>query len=718
MTFDFHAKDIINDRGLIERSETLFTRPIQYLKGIGEKRAERLNQVGIYTIGDLLQYYPRRYLDRSHITPIRHVRPNDTATVVGKIVTQGIKKGARSRFIMVISDNTGMVHCVWFHRLNYWQKRFKVGQTIAVSGKFGYFGGLQIIHPEFDLLSGEGEDREEEFVHTGKIIPLYPSTESLGQVGLDSRGFRRVIRQLLSNHGEEIDEILPQSILQRHNLMPLAEAFQNIHFPADFEQLRQAQRRLKFNELFLMEFLLAYRKHYIATQQKGIQFATVGERVKALVDRLPFALTEAQKKVLREIRADMKSPRPMYRLLQGDVGSGKTMVALVSMLIAVENGYQAALMAPTEILAEQHYLTFHRWLDELGVRVHLLIGGQRAQHRTEVLTAIERGDCDIIIGTHALIQQPVTFHRLGLVVIDEQHRFGVAQRAMLTEKGERPDVLVMTATPIPRTLSLTIYGDLDVSILDEMPEGRIPVRTSWRYENKRPEIYQFVRTKVAEGHQAYIVFPLIEESEKLDLQAATESYEEMARGIFSQFRLALLHGRMPPEEKDAIMMAFKNGEIQILVSTTVIEVGVDVPNATIMVIENAERFGLTQLHQLRGRVGRGSEQSYCILIAKPPLTPEAITRLNTMTQSNDGFKIAEVDLKLRGPGEFFGTRQHGLPELKIADPIEDSALLFEARQEAFGLAPHHTEFIETAKALARNPLFQNYRDKLELTRIG
>ncbi len=703
---------------MIERSEKLFTTPIQYLKGIGTKRAEELNQVGIHTIGDLLQYYPRRYLDRSNITPIRKVRPNDTATVIGKIVTQGIKKGKRSRFIMVIADDTGVIHCVWFHQLNYWQKRFKEGQTIAVSGKFRYFGGLEIIHPEFDLLSEDGDDRDEELVNTGKIIPLYSSTESLNRVGLDSRGFRRVIRQLLANYGDAIREVFPQSVLQRHRLMPLSEAFQNIHFPADFGRLREAQRRLKFNELFLMEFLLAYRKHQIATQQKGIQFASVGARVKTLVDQLPFELTEAQKKVLREIRADMKSPRPMYRLLQGDVGSGKTIVALVSMLIAVENGYQAAMMAPTEILAEQHYLTFKRWLSGMGVQVRLLIGGQSSNQRNEVLKAMEQGDCDIVVGTHALIQDTVKFRRLGLVVIDEQHRFGVAQRAMLVEKGEQPDVLVMTATPIPRTLSLTIYGDLDVSILDEMPEGRIPVRTSWRYDNKRADIYQFVRTKVAEGRQAYIVFPLIEESEKLDLQAAIESYEQMTQGVFSGFKVALLHGRMSAEQKDAIMMAFKAGEIQILVSTTVIEVGVDVPNASIMVIENAERFGLTQLHQLRGRVGRGSEQSYCILIAKPPLTPEAVTRLNTMIQTTDGFKIAEVDLKLRGPGEFFGTRQHGLPELKIADPIEDGALLMEAREEAFKLAPNHAEFAETVAALSHNPLFQNYRDKLELTRIG
>ncbi len=701
-----------------ETSNKTLNTSIQFLKGIGEKRAEALNKAGIQTIGDLLQYYPRRYLDRSHITPIRNIRPNDTATVVGKIVTQGIKKGVRSRFIVLLSDNTGFLSCVWFHQLPYWQRLFKVGQTLAVSGKFGYFGGLQIVHPEFDLLSEDGEDREDEFLHTGKIIPLYPSTESLSRSGLDSRGFRRIMRNLLKSYGSQIDEILIDSIIQRHKLVYLDEAFQNIHFPKDFDALNRARQRLKFDELFLMEFMLAYRKHKINLQQKGIHFDAVGERLKTLVDKLPFELTEAQKKVIREIRADMKRSSPMYRLLQGDVGSGKTIVALVSMLIAVENGYQAALMAPTEILAEQHFLTFRHWLEELGVNVSLLIGGQRKKEREQILASIEQGECEIIIGTHAIIEEPVKFQKLGLVVIDEQHRFGVSQRAILTEKGENPDVLVMTATPIPRTLSLTVYGDLDVSILDEMPEGRMPVRTSWRYNNKRTEIYEFVKTKVAEGQRAYIVFPLIEESEKLDLQAATESYEAMSAGIFANFKLALLHGRMKNEEKDAIMTSFKNGEIQILVSTTVIEVGVDVPQATIMVVENAERFGLTQLHQLRGRVGRGSEQSYCILIAKPPLTEEAVTRLNTMKQTNDGFKIAEVDLKLRGPGEFFGTRQHGLPELKIADPIQDMALLQEAREEAFRIVNHKTEFNEMAGLLFQNPFFQNYKDKIDMTRIG
>jgi len=467
-----------------------------------------------------------------------------------------------------------------------------------------------------------------------------------------------------------------------------------------------------------MEFMLANRKHKINQQQKGTTFGMVGEGVRELISQLPFKLTDAQRKVLREIYTDMKKPSPMYRLLQGDVGSGKTIVALVTMLIAVENGYQAALMAPTEVLAEQHYLTFRKLLEELQVDVNLLIGGQRKSEREAILTSIETGECPIVIGTHAVIQENVKFHKLGLIVIDEQHRFGVAQRALLMEKGVNPDVLVMTATPIPRTLSLTVYGDLDVSIIDEMPEGRKPVKTYWRFDDKRKEIYQFLKSKIAEGQQAYIVFPLIEESEKLDLKAATESYEKMSQGIFSEYNIALLHGRMKSKEKDAIMTAFKKGEIPILVSTTVIEVGVDVPQATIMVIENAERFGLTQLHQLRGRVGRGAEQSYCILITAPPLSEEAKIRLTTMTETNDGFKIAEIDLQLRGPGEFFGTRQHGLPELKIANPIHDASLLLEARDEAFQIIKNPEELTRLTNFMLHNSLMRHYQDKIEWLSVG
>jgi ATP-dependent DNA helicase RecG len=702
----------------LQNKEKLLNTPVQYLKGIGEKRAQALETIGIFSFSDLMQYYPRRYLDRSNITPIRNLKINETATVVGKVQTCGIKKGARSRFILVLTDETGFLSCVWFHQIQFWQKRFKPGQLLAVSGKIGYFGGKQIIHPDFDLLSEESENLEDDFLHTGAIIPIYSSTEKLSRIGLDSRGFRRIIKYLIQNHVDSIEETLPHSIVLQNKLLPFSLALKNIHFPDNFQMMKQAQQRLKFEELFLLQFMLALRKQKIHQQQSGIVFSDIGDRTKLLAEQLPFELTEAQKKVLKEIRRDMKNSQPMYRLIQGDVGSGKTIVALVTMLIAVENGYQAALMAPTEILAEQHFLTFRGLLADMDVNIQLLIGAQKKAIRDSVTSQIENGECNIVIGTHAIIQENIKFKNLGLVVIDEQHRFGVSQRAELFEKGKNPDVLVMTATPIPRTLSLTVYGDLDVSIIDELPSGRKPVKTTWRYSNKRKDIYKFVKSKVDLGSQAYIVFPLIEESEKLDLQAATESYEKMQGGIFSNNKIALLHGRKKSEEKETIMDSFKKGETQILVCTTVIEVGVDVPNATIMLIENAERFGLTQLHQLRGRVGRGSEQSYCILIGKYPLTEEALTRLNTMAKTTDGFRIAEVDLELRGPGEFFGTRQHGLPELKIANPLKDSSLLIQARKEAFHVIESEKKKSELLELVGRNSFFQNYKDRIKMMQIG
>ena len=702
----------------MQNKDKLLNTPVQYLKGIGEKRAQALEKIGINTFSDLIQYYPRRYLDRSNITPIKNIKVDESATVVGKVQTCGIKKGARSRFILLLTDETGFLTCVWFHQVQYWQKRFKPGQLLAVSGKVGYFGGKQIIHPDFDLLSEESENFEDNFLHTGTIIPIYSSTETLSRIGLDSRGFRRILKNLLKTYADSFEETLPQSIVSNNKLLPFPIAIKNIHFPENFQLMKQAQQRLKFEELFLLQFMLALRKQKIHQQKSGIVFSDVGERTKLLAENLTFKLTEAQKKVLKEIRNDMKSAQPMYRLIQGDVGSGKTIVALVTMLIAIENGYQTALMAPTEILAEQHFLTFRNLLADMDVNIQLLIGAQKKSIRDSVTSQIENGECNIVIGTHAIIQQNIKFQKLGLVVVDEQHRFGVSQRAELFEKGKNPDVLVMTATPIPRTLSLTVYGDLDVSIIDELPSGRKPVKTTWRYSNKREDIYKFVKTKVDEGSQAYIVFPLIEESKKLDLQAATESYEKMVNGIFAKNKIALLHGKMKSENKETIMDSFKKGETQILVSTTVIEVGVDIPNATIMLIENAERFGLTQLHQLRGRVGRGSEQSYCILIGKYPLSEEALTRLNTMAQTTDGFKIAEVDLQLRGPGEFFGTKQHGLPELKIANPLKDTSLLIQARKEAFRVIKAEQTKKEVTDLVGRNSFFQNYKDKIEMLQIG
>lgn len=690
--------------------------PVQFVKGVGERRADALSKVGIHTVWDLLYYFPRRYLDRSNVTKIRTASVDSDVTVVGRVQSFAIERGRRTRFVLYLFDGTGFLTCVWFNRVSLWSRIFKQGETVAFSGKIGeYRGTKQMVHPDFDRLGEEGESG---FLNTGIIIPLYPSGESLGNAGLDSRGFRRIMRRALTMHGDRIPETLPASVLGRHRLVGLRRALQQIHFPSDWHSLRSAERRLKFEELFYMELMLAQRKRVLHLQQKGIGFKAVGQRTRVLIEKLPFELTDAQKAVLRQIRDDMKDSVPMNRLLQGDVGSGKTVVAMIAMLMAVENGYQAALMAPTEILAEQHYLTLHHQLEDLGVSVRLLVGGQRAQLRREILAEVEQGKADIIIGTHALIQEKVDFSRLGLIVIDEQHRFGVMQRASLMEKGLNPDALVMTATPIPRSLSMTLYGDLDLSIIDELPAGREPVKTVWRYEDKRKEIYEYVRLRVLGGEQAYIVFPLVEESEKMDLKAAVESYNKLVSGPFSGVEVGLLHGRMKSEEKEGAMSAFKDGRLQVLVSTTVIEVGVDVPNASIMVVENAERFGLTQLHQLRGRVGRGSQRSHCILVASRDLNAEARRRLETMVRTTDGFEIAEEDLRLRGPGEYFGTRQHGLPNLRIADIVADAELLDEARKEAFGLSePDLNELVES-NLPSRVQFYERYRETLDLVRVG
>ncbi|MDZ7374432.1 MAG: ATP-dependent DNA helicase RecG [candidate division KSB1 bacterium] len=708
---EIHSRD-----GRAKLARPLHEIPVAEVRLVGEQRARALKKAGIQTVEDLLFYFPRRYLDRSDVRRIAELVDGVEATVVGTVHSVTVVRGRRPRLVVTLTDGTGFLHCVWFQGYTYLQQAIQRGEQLAVSGRVTRFGSsLEIAHPEFDRIGRAGEGSS---LHTGKIVPLYPSSQALDAVQLDSRGFRRILASCLQSFRGAIRETLPEEIRRRRGLVTLAFALENVHFPSSLEALKQARRRLKFDELFYLELLLALRHRGMEGQQKGLQFKSVGPITRELIRRLPYELTAAQRRVLREIYADMRGQAPMHRLLQGDVGSGKTIVAVIAMVMAVENGYQAALMAPTEILAEQHYLNIRELLRGLDVRVRLLIGGLSQAEKEAVREEIAAGRAEIIIGTHALIQEEVAFPALGLVVIDEQHRFGVMQRRLLQEKGLHPDVLMMTATPIPRTLSMTVYGDLDVSVIDELPAGRKRVKTVWRDASDRPRIYKYLKSALLEGRQAYVVFPLVEESEKSDLKAATDCYEKMRASLFRDVPIGLLHGRLPKEEKERVMAEFKEGQIRLLVCTTVVEVGVDVPNATIMVIEHAERFGLTQLHQLRGRVGRGAEQSYCILISYGQLTPEAEQRLRTMVRTDNGFEIAEIDLQLRGPGEFFGTRQHGFPELRIADLVKDTALLQAAREEAFRLAEQDPHLSDPEHEALRDFFLRHYREGLEFVRVA
>jgi len=736
---------------------------VQYLKGIGERRAEMLAKYGVRTLHDLLFYVPRRYIDRTSVVKIAELRrivlgPHPTHqelgadvqkdyTVVGDVRSFSVYgSGRKSRFVLILGDETGTMQLVWFGGVNYWKTRFAIGEVLAASGQPTTFGGnVQLIHPDIDKIGEKAllEEKEEpvdwtKTLHTGGLVPLYPSGKDLERVGLDSSGLRRIIGNAIRQFGEKIEETLPAYLLEKHKLVPLQAALHHVHFPRTQADLTASLRRLKYEELFYFQIKLALKRHGIKTDTHGISFNVHSKLARQLVDSLPFKLTKAQIRVIKDITADMASPKPMNRLLQGDVGSGKTVVALISMLIAVENGYQAVFMAPTEILAEQHYKTLVSLLKGIDVNVRLLVGAQRTKLRRDILEDVRRGTAQIVVGTHALFEKEVEFANLGYVVIDEQHRFGVLQRQALQKKGRNPDVLVMTATPIPRTLSLTIYGDLDVSIIDELPKDRKPIKTLLRYEGEEESVYRFVRDEIRKGRQAYFVYPLVEESEKVDLKAATVRFHHLQHDVFPDLKLGLLHGRMASEEKDEVMMKFKNREIDILVATTVIEVGIDVPNASIMVIENAERFGLSQLHQLRGRVGRGSEQSYCILLSKKWIAAKAnrLTfdslawhealdeqrlaerRLATMVQTNDGFKIAEVDLKLRGPGDFFGTRQSGMPEFKVADIVTDTQLLDEARRDAFEIIERDPKLARAEHAVVADTLRALHRETFALMRVA
>ncbi len=666
-------------------SQDIWKKDITYLKKVGPVRAEVLaSELNIRTYGDLLHYYPRKYVNRSHVSKIADFTGQESQVVlVGKVLDLNVVKGkkGRNRLRAEFTDGSGFMELVWFQSVKWIQKNLKVGEEIAIYGKPAkYSGAWSITHPEIDYLQSDDGPKG-----LG-IIPSYSTNEKLSRVGLDSRGIRGITYKLIEEVLPFITETLPEAFCQQYGLISRPEALTNIHYPRSYEWLKAAQRRLKFEELFFFQLMLARRKKVRNNERAAPPFKSVGDFFHAFFNHhMPFELTGAQKRVLKEIRRDLARPVQMNRLVQGDVGSGKTMVAFMSMLIARDNGFQSAMMAPTAILAEQHFRKLSAMAAKVGLSVDLIVGGQKTARRRAVLEQLASGKTDILVGTHALIEDPVAFQQLGLVVVDEQHKFGVMQRAKLFAKGNPfPHNMIMTATPIPRTLSMSLYGDVDVSVIDELPPGRKPIQTLVVGEKKRLEVFGFIRRELEKGRQAYVVYPLVEESEKLDYLAAVEGFEQLER-YFSQHRVGIVHGRQDPDDKELEMQRFVNNETQLLVSTTVIEVGVDVPNASIMLIENAERFGLSQMHQLRGRVGRGAEQSYCVLMAGPKVSDVGRKRLNAMRDTTDGFKISEIDLELRGPGDFLGTRQSGMPEFTMANIVEDRELLELARQAAFGL---------------------------------
>jgi ATP-dependent DNA helicase RecG len=688
----------------------LLDRSVQYLKGVGPRRAEALAKLGIRTARDLLRHGPHRYEDATTVTPIAKLAPGMDATAIGEVVSKGViptRRGLRF-FQAVIKDSSGLIECSWPGQ-PFLDRTIRKGDTLLVSGPVRFFHGRQIQPREFTILARAGEPVDEE----GTVFPVYPAT-----AGLSHRQIRHIVRQNLDALLAAVDDagdVVPDDLRAQLELADLRDALDWLHRPPTLARAEVARRRLAFDELFILQLLYARARYENRERRQGIAFERKNGLVRTFAQSLPFDLTAAQRKVLSEISADMKLPRPMNRLLQGDVGSGKTAVALFAMLRTVENGYQAALMAPTELLAEQHHKTVTELLADLPVDVELLRGGLRASQRRDAVQRIAGGEAQLIIGTHALIQEDVEFQRLGLVIIDEQHRFGVRQRLQLRRAGSEPDVLVMSATPIPRSLALTFYGDLDVSVLDELPPGRRPVKTVLRGESARAGVFEFVRTEVEAGRQVYVVYPVIEESEALDVRSATEAYEHLRNDVLSDLTVALIHGRMSSDEKDETMRRFVAGEINVLVSTTVIEVGIDVPNATVMIVEGAERFGLSQLHQLRGRVGRGAEQSYCIVIHGGREPPE---RLEIFAATNDGFEIARADLRLRGYGDFFGARQHGLPEFAFADLERDEGLLHAARDAAARIVAADPELEKGEHQALGQALRTEYRERLRLFDVG
>ncbi len=703
------------DPAAYRRMQEALRTPLSHVRGVGPRLAEKLARKGLHTLEDALVFLPLRHEDRTRPVPLGRLVAGQTVAFQGQITAIGVREYSRRRVLeATVADSTGTAVLKWFGGNFRWlEQRFRPGTRVVGSGPVRWFlGRPEIHHPELEVLDGTADPSA-----FRQVVPVYSEVE-----GVHPKALRKILRAALDLVLPAVVDLVPGHLADSVDLPPMAEAYREVHFPSQGgpgleQRVARYRRALVLEEFFFLQLGLLLRKRGQGPAP-GIAFRPDFRLVRALLRSLPFELTGAQRRVLGEIRRDMESPRPMYRLLQGDVGSGKTLVALVSALMAVESGYQAAVMAPTEILAEQHALNLRRLCREIPVEVGLLTSGTPRGEREAVLEGLRTGRIHIAVGTHALIQEGVSFHRLGLVVVDEQHRFGVLQRAELVRKGRNPDVLVMTATPIPRSLSLTVYGDLDLSVIDELPPGRQPVRTRVVREAERERVYTFVRDQVRAGRQAYIVYPLVEESEALELRAATTMADHFQTEVFPDLTVGLLHGRLRADEKESVMASFAAGEIDVLVCTTVVEVGIDVPNATVMVVEHAERFGLAQLHQLRGRVGRGGHRSYCILVAGGQAGRDAWERLRILARTSDGFRIAEEDLRIRGPGDLLGTRQSGLPDFRIGNILRDGPLLQVARDMARAVLEEDPGLATGRHPVLRQALLDRWQGRLELAKVG
>jgi ATP-dependent DNA helicase RecG len=683
----------------------------RYIKGVGPDRLKLLKRIGINSVRDALLYFPRRYEDRSNIKPISELVPDAFQTVKAKVVSSSVFRIRTGIVIfqLLVSDGTAKLYCLWF-RQPYMKQYFKPDDTVILYGRVQKTSKLQIIHPEYEII--RDPDKQEESIHTGRIVPIYPLAS-----GVNQRALRRIIKNSVKQYSSQFDDMLPACIRQRQKLFDIKSAIDNIHFPSDEHQRHMARRRIVFDEFFILQLALAFRRQKIKNTPSTVSHKIDPSREKEFFDALAFEPTKAQSRVMEDIKADMQSAKPMHRLIQGEVGSGKTLVSAYALFLTCINGHQGAIMAPTEILASQHYITLSRIFSRIGINVTLLINDMKKHEKDRVLDAINRGEADIIVGTHALIQKGVDFNDLGLIVVDEQHKFGVEQRTVLKTKNKNPDMLVMTATPIPRTMAMTLYGDMDISVIDELPQGKRDVKTMWVDNSQKNRVYEFVKDNIASGRQAYIVYPVIDESTSLKSEGAAFMHEKLSNTVFKDFKSALIHGRLDEGQKKKIMSDFKNKKTNILIATTIIEVGIDVPNASIMVIENAERFGLSQLHQLRGRIGRGKDASFCILVSDAN-TEDARQRLEAISRIEDGFDIAQEDLNIRGPGELFGKQQHGEPILSLGNVISDVDILEEARKEAFSLMEEDNSLSEAKHEKLKKRLMETFKDKFHLSMTG